>query len=41
LIDILEGITDGKTTEVYGKLDDNDEVLTKPDNDIKEGDPVE
>ncbi len=41
LIDIREGITDGKTTEVFGKLEDNAEVLTKPDNEIKEGDLVE
>ncbi len=41
LIDVMEGITDGKTTEVFGKLDNEDEVLTKPDNDIKEGDMVE
>jgi RND family efflux transporter MFP subunit len=41
LIDIIEGITDGKTTEVFGKIDDNAEVLIKPDNDIKEGDMLE
>lgn len=41
LIDIREGITDGKITEVFGNLEDNAEVLTKPDTDIKEGDSVE
>jgi membrane fusion protein, multidrug efflux system len=41
LIDIREGITDGKTTEVFGKIESNSEIITKPDNDIKEGDLVE
>ena len=41
LIDIREGITNGKTTEVFGKIEENEEVLAKPDNDIKEGDSVE
>ncbi len=41
LIDVNEGITDGKTTEVFGNLSENMEVLIKPDSDIKEGDLME
>lgn len=41
LINVNEGITDGKTTEVFGNLEENMEILTKPDSDIKEGDLVE
>jgi RND family efflux transporter MFP subunit len=41
LIDIREGITDGKSTEIFGKLEENTEVLTKPDNEIKDGDLIE
>jgi membrane fusion protein, multidrug efflux system len=40
-VDIREGITDGKTTEVFGNIEDNVDILTKPDNDIKEGDMIE
>jgi RND family efflux transporter MFP subunit len=41
LININEGITDGKTTEVFGNLQDNFEILINPDSDIKDGDLVE
>ena len=41
LVDIQEGITDGKTTEVFGNLEENLEILIKPDHDIKEGDLIE
>ena len=41
IIDVQEGITDGKTTEVFGNLEENMIILTKPDNEIKEGDLVE
>jgi RND family efflux transporter MFP subunit len=40
LVDIREGITDGKNTEVFGKLEENQEALIKPGNDVKEGDLV-
>ena len=38
LVDVIEGITDGKTTEVYGSLKENMEVITKPDLETEEGD---
>jgi multidrug efflux pump subunit AcrA (membrane-fusion protein) len=41
LIDVREGITDGKITEVFGNIEENEEILTKPDNEIKDGDLVE
>ncbi len=40
-IDVNEGITDGKTTEIFGQLNENMEVLIKPESDIREGDLIE
>ncbi len=37
LIDVREGITDGKTTEVFGEIEDGTEILIHPGNEIKEG----